>query len=172
MTDSAFALTAFFMVAAALWAVTAHNVLHAALGLIAAFFATAILYLGLRAECLAIAQVLVYIGVVVVFVVFTILLTTRLGDEILLPRLWRVLLGVLFAGVFLGMGAFMLSRAGDLLEGAGLAPEEYGSLMSVGNKLLGTGEGGLLVPFEVVSVLLLACIIGAIAVARKPEDDR
>jgi len=171
MSDAAFALTAFFMVAAALWAVTANNVLHAALGLIAAFFATAVLYLGLRAEFLAVAQVLVYIGGVVVFVVFTILLTSRLGDEILRPSLWRVLLGVLFAGAFFAVGALMLSRAGDLLEGAGLAPEEYGSLMAVGNKLLGMGEGGLLLPFEVVSVLLLACVIGAIAVARKPEDD-
>lgn len=171
MTDAAFALTAFFMVAAALWAVTANNVLHAALGLVAAFFATAILYLGLRAEFLAIAQVLVYIGGVVVFVVFTILLTTRLGDETLLPGLSRVLIGILFAAAFFATGVVMLSRAGDGLETATRAPEDYGGIMAVGSKLLGMGEGGLLLPFEVVSILLLACIIGAISVARRPEDD-
>lgn len=172
MTTGAFFIVAAIMVASAIWAVTARNILHAALGLVAAFFGTAILYLGLESEFLAIAQVLVYIGGVVVFVVFTILLTSRLGEQAFLPAPVRVGMGLLISALLLGGSLFLLLRAEDVLTGAlRAAPAGFGSLAAVGRKFLTLGADGMLVPFEIISIMLLSAIIGAIAVARKPEDD-
>lgn len=172
MTTAAFLIVAALMVVSAIWAVTAKNILHAALALVAAFFGTAILYLGLESEFLAVAQVLVYIGGVVIFVVFTILLTSRLGEQAFLPQPVRVGLGLALSGALLAGSLFLLYRAEEAVEGAArVAPAAFGSLAAVGRKFLTLGADGMLVPFEIISILLLSAIIGAISVARKPEDD-
>ena len=53
-----------------------------------------------------------------------------------------------------------------------VAPEGHASLRTFGARLLSGETNGFLIPFEVVSLLLLASLIGAISVARKPHEDR
>lgn len=172
MTTGAFYIVAAVMLAAAIWAVTARNVLHAALALITDFFCTAILYLGLEAEFLAVAQVLVYIGGVVVFVVFAILLTTRLGDETLRSSATRKGAALLLAGALLVVNLRALLHASEWLnQPSVVAGPAAGSLVEVGRLFLMPGPAGLLLPFELASLLLLAAIVGAIAIARKQEED-
>jgi NADH:ubiquinone oxidoreductase subunit K/uncharacterized MnhB-related membrane protein len=81
MKDTAFYLVAGIMLALSAGVVMARNILHAALYLIFTLSGTALLYLFMNAEFAAIAQVLVYIGGIVIVVVFTILLTSQLGEQ-------------------------------------------------------------------------------------------
>ena len=77
-------------------------------------------------------------------------------------RGWGILAAVATAGI---TGWALLSRCAALLGGK---PDmEFLTMQKLGEQMLSTDRGGLLLPFEAVSVLLLACIIGAVAVARK-----
>jgi len=170
IADIGFYIVALAILLGGIWAVTAKNILHAAMALIASFFGTAILYLMLSAEFIAIAQVLVYIGGVVIFVIFTILLTTRLGDKAEIAPGMRKLLALALSGVLLGTFLHALDRAGVLVGvKAPVADPNFASIRAVGLRFLDPGTNGFLVPFEIISLLLLISVIGAIVIARKEE---
>ena len=88
--DLAFYVVALFMLVTAVCTVAVKNILQSAVFLIFSFVGTAILYLLLHAEFTALAQVMVYVGGVVIFVVFTILLTSRLGEDAFAVKIPRV----------------------------------------------------------------------------------
>jgi len=170
MVDIGFYIVAFAILAGAVWAVTAKNILHSAMALIGSFFGTAILYLMLSAEFIAIAQVLVYIGGVVIFVIFTILLTTRLGDKAEIAPGMRKLLALALSGTLFGTFVHALSRTGILMSTkTQIADSNYASIERIGMRFLDPGANGFLVPFEIISLLLLISVIGAIVIARKEE---
>lgn len=137
---------------------------HCALSLVIAFAGLAGIYLGLGAEFLGLAQVMVYIGAVAILIVFVMLLT-RSGDEEPEPSAvdgwrWGVVVGVvvtavLFAVVFMGP----LPVVPDRLD----PPPEVRDL---GQKLM----TDFVMPLQVVGVLLTAALIGAaiLAMPRKP----
>jgi NADH-quinone oxidoreductase subunit J len=169
MMNLSFWIIAFFMTAFALGVVTARNILHGALSLIGTFFATAVLYLQLGAEFTAIAQVMVYIGGVVIFTLFTILLTTHLGEESLKTPNFRKITALLIAGfvfvLFLRITSG-LSETQITMTGS----KEIASITDVGTRLLNTGPDGFIVPFEIISLLLLLTMIGSIVIARKESS--
>ncbi|PIY20946.1 MAG: hypothetical protein COZ12_07355, partial [Deltaproteobacteria bacterium CG_4_10_14_3_um_filter_60_8] len=152
--------------------VLAPNLVHAAIALVASFFMTAGLYLLLRMEFVAIAQVLVYIGGVVIFVVITILLTTRLGDRHVPPTPRQRLWGLLIAGALLALPLTYLDPT--LLPNPRATPlsAEAGGLTAIGTRLLQPSAGGFLAPFELISLLLLIALIGAVVIARKHPPSR
>lgn len=171
-----FYLIAGLMVICASGVVLTRNLLHAALSLSGTFFCTAILYLCLHAEFMAVAQVLVYIGGVVIFALFTILLTTNLGERFLLPSKGRVIGGTIFASVIL-VGFIVKLSAIDFLKVDKIAEGNLASLNDLGTRFLDAGPTGFILPFEVISVLLLASMIGAVVIARrqpvtKSKDDQ
>ena len=88
--DLAFYLVAFIILGTAVCTVAVKNILQSAVFLIFSFVATAILYLLLHAEFTALAQVMVYVGGVVIFMVFTILLTSRLGEDAFSVKIPRI----------------------------------------------------------------------------------
>jgi len=170
IADIGFYIVALTMLVCGIWAVTARNMLHAALALIGAFFGTAILYLMLAAEFIAVAQVLVYIGGVVIFVIFTILLTTRLGDKADIAPGMRKLLAFSLSAVLLGTFLHALNRAGVLVGVKDASAEPgFASIQAFGLRFLDPGTHGFLVPFEIISLLLLISVIGAIIIARKED---
>jgi NADH-quinone oxidoreductase subunit J len=159
-----------FMLGGAIWTVSSPNILHAALGLITTFSATAILYTLLHAEFVSLAQVMVYIGGVLIFTVFTILLTTRLGDKHF-PTPWlRVITSAILAGGVFSIFARVLLNLEDELNVRQPICEDYASLLAIGSRLLSPERGGYLVPFEVVSLLLLSTMIGAVVITRRPGE--
>jgi len=167
--DILFYAVSIVMVAAALLTVVVKNILHSAVALIAAFFCTAILYFLLSAEFIAVAQVMVYIGGVIVFVVFTILLTSRLGERTLEVSTKRKLLAAFFAAAITILAIVLLR---EMHGGFMLQQTEYASLDAIGKRLLSPGDDGFLLPFEAISVLLLISLIGAVSIARTPHDDK
>jgi NADH-quinone oxidoreductase subunit J len=169
MTDLVFYVLAGSLICLSVLVVSVSNLLHAAISLIGSFFVTAAIYLLFHMEFVALAQVMVYIGGIVIFMVITILLTSQLGAKNLFPktagqRLW----GILVCGTLLAT----LIRVGLSFETANSAAHqaaEPASLGAVGSRILSTGSSGFIVPFEIVSLLLLIALVGAVVIARKEE---
>jgi NADH-quinone oxidoreductase subunit J len=148
--------------------VTSDNVVHAALHLVAVLASVAAQYVLLAAEFVAATQVLVYIGAIVVLFLFGIMLTrARIGrDQDLTNKHWPVAAAT--ALLLFGVMAFALLDEfawGDSAIPADprIATVEGSNTATVSDSIFST----YLVPFEVVSVLLLAALVGAIVLARK-----
>jgi len=160
--DIAFVILAAIMVGAAIRVVTTKNVVHAALYLVMVLAGVAAQYILLGSEFLAITQVLVYIGAIVVLFLFGIMLTrakTGTDTELDNPTIAKVgagIIGLLLLGL---MGFALWDEFRD---------QEFGDMAvqrtaEVSDSIFST----YLVPFEVISVLLLAALIGAIVLARR-----
>jgi len=169
--DLAFYLVAFIILVTAVCTVAVKNILQSAVFLIFSFVATAILYLLLHAEFTALAQVMVYVGGVVIFVVFTILLTSRLGEDAFAVKIPRIFAAFALSIIFVLVMVKCLLPIEGLSNGVVAAPEGYASLKAFALRLLGYGEDGLVIPFEVVSILLLMTLICAITIARKGKEE-
>ncbi|MCM1162942.1 MAG: NADH-quinone oxidoreductase subunit J [Muribaculaceae bacterium] len=146
--------------------VTTRKILRAATYLLFALFATAGLYFKLDYEFLGTVQIAVYAGGIVVLFVFSILLTTRPGDNSAKLESGKQILGFLgAAAAAVGAGWALLSRCADM--GMSLPAMSNPDMHTIGRAMLGTGYEQYLLPFEAVSILLLACIIGGVVIARK-----
>lgn len=146
--------------------VTTRKILRAATYLLFVLFATAAIYFKLDYEFLGTVQIAVYAGGIVVLFVFAILLTTRPVDKSQLLESRKKFLGLVGAVCAAGLtGWALFSRCADVVKT--LTPMENPSMKSVGEAMLGSGYEQYLLPFEAISVLLLACIIGGVVVARK-----
>jgi NADH-quinone oxidoreductase subunit J len=146
--------------------VTTRKILRAATYLLFVLFATAGLYFKLDYEFLGTVQIAVYAGGIVVLFVFSILLTTRPGDNTEKLASDKQVLGFLgAAAAAVAAGWALCSRCADIFT---TAPSMSNPDMhKIGTAMLGTGHEQYLLPFEAVSVLLLACIIGGVVIARK-----
>jgi len=155
-----FGIIAAVMIFAALSVVTSKNVVHAALWLVIVLAGVAAQYILAAAEFVAISQVLVYIGAVMVLFLFGIMLTrAQIGREVgLNNRNWA--LGVPVGLLLFGLLAWVVLDAygDDTLPDAGPTPTE-----ALSDQFLSI----YLVPFIAVSFVLLAAAIGAIVLARK-----
>lgn len=162
----AFGIIALAVVVAAVRLVTTPNVVHAALWLVVVLAGIAGLYILLAAEFTAIVQVLVYIGAIVVLFLFGIMLTrARLGAEEMVNRGMRPVAVVIALALFGLLTLSLLDYFGDTgFDLMGRSTAELGQTTAqVADSLFLT----YLVPFEVVSVLLLAALTGAIVLARR-----
>jgi len=165
----AFGLLAAAAVIAALKVVTTQNVVHAALYLVVVLSSIAALFVLLAAEFVAITQILVYVGAIVVLFLFGIMLTrAQLGKTHDLDNDQRpaaAITALFLAGI---LGFVLVEAFGDdrlpALEGVSkeAITAERGT-GAVSDAIFST----YLVPFEVVSVLLLAALVGAIVLARR-----
>jgi NADH-quinone oxidoreductase subunit J len=167
--DVFFYITAVAMVAGALLTVLAKNILHSAIALIGTFFGSAILYFLLSAEFVAVAQVMVYIGGVVVFIVFAILLTSHLGEKNLGTSRLRKILAVFFSIIVAILAVTLLKEVGETEQ---TVAESFASLSEIGKRLLSPSDNGFLLPFEAISLLLLISLIGAVTIAHTAKEDK
>jgi NADH-quinone oxidoreductase subunit J len=144
----------------ALMVVTRKNPMSAALSLIASLFAVAALFVLRQAHFLAAIQVIVYAGAVVVLFIFVIMLINVPEDRLPVerPTVYR-LLGVVATGILMIETAVASRRFG---APAGTAADA-GSVEAIGRALF----GDYLLAFEITSVLLLAGVVGAVALAKK-----
>lgn len=154
----------YFLAAFTVWAaavvVLGKNIVRSAVALIFSFCGMAAFYVLLDAEFLAAVQVLIYVGGITILLLFAIMLTSRISakstrvinDQVLLSAIAAVglLIGLIYAG----------TRGIGVLVGPPSLPETSSFL---GRALLTTYA----LPFEAVSILLLAAMVGAIILARK-----
>ena len=158
-------LLAAMVLTGAVWVVTLRNLFRAALSLGVVLLGVAGLFLLLEAEFLAFVQILVYVGAILTLVVFAIMLTAKLQTAPLAPASRPPLPA---AVVSLGLFALLASVTGSV---AGQAPvsSELVTLALLGQQLVTT----LVLPFEVISLVFVAAMVGAIALAaprlKSPE---
>ena len=149
------------------------DLFRAALFLIVTFMGVAVMFVLLRAEFLAAVQVLIYVGAISVLILFAILMT-RDVDEGSPPNRIRVPAGIA-AALFASMGIFVaVSTDWNILDAAinsGAVPVEIASAVAgvLGNTIPSIATllvRDFVLAFEVASVLLLAAVIGALALVR------
>jgi NADH-quinone oxidoreductase subunit J len=161
-------------VAGSLFVVTRKNLITAVMGMVGTFFGIAALYMMLYASFLAIIQMLVYAGAIMVLFVFVIMILNKPEDE---PygapgKFGKVLAAVAIAYLVFRIGAVLIDVTPPspvAIEKPPVTAEGYtwGSTASVGWNLF----NDYLFPFEAVSLLLLVAVVGAIAIARPLRDD-
>lgn len=149
-------------IASALGMLFSKNAIYSALYLIVNFITVAIFYLLLNAAFIALTQITVYAGAIMVLFLFVIML---LGAEQLpgsQPLPWQRPLAIILGVILVVEAAFILLRGGPAAQGAAQLPETFGTPQAIGETLFGP----YLLPFEVVSVLLLAAMVGAVVLSR------
>lgn len=158
--DIVFAVIGVISAVSAILAVTTRNLVHAALWLVVCLGTVAGCYVVLGAELVALVQVLVYVGAVVVLVLFALMLTrSPMGPnrEIASPWWQRLLAAVLGVSVAVLLAATLVPLVGE-----GALESKNGNTQAVSAAVFGTWVW----PFELLSVLLLAALIGAFALAK------
>jgi NADH-quinone oxidoreductase subunit J len=165
----AFWILAVYTLSAAYFVVTARNLFRCAIGLAGTLIGVAGLYLLMEATFLSSIQIAVYVGGVVVLVVFAVLMVEDVTQkEFLRSPLSRCLLASVVAELLLAVvGLTMLSQGFGTHRPAPASAD----VREIGRALLSTQAGGFVLPFEVISLVLVAALVGAITVAGKPGDD-
>ena len=149
--------------------VATRRILRSAVFLLFVLLATAGLYFMLSYTFLAAVQLTVYAGGIVVLIIFSILLTSHISERASMAGV----LQAIFSGIVaaLGAGVTLYTIYSYAFKGTD-APAATSNVKTIGNHLISTGKDGFALPFEVISILLLAAMIGAIVVARKePKQD-
>tara|TARA_B100000902_G_scaffold387023_1_gene430490 strand:- start:710 stop:1222 length:513 start_codon:yes stop_codon:yes gene_type:complete len=150
----------FLIILSAFWVVVSPNLVHSAVSLLFTFFGVAGLYVFLYADFIAAAQVIIYVGGILVLIIFGVMLTNKIDD----PNLSNLSKNQLVASVFcLILFFFQMQIIFNTNWFAGELITRDSTVNDIGMLLLTT----YLLPFEVVSVLLLAALIGAAMLSRK-----
>ena len=173
METAVFIVSALIVLAGGLGVVSSRNPVHAALSLIATLFGIAVLFLNLGAEWLAVVQVIVYTGAIVVLILFVMMLLgvdreEDLDTEPLVgQRLLAGLVGLLFLGAMLAIiiiGKDAIVTGSRSVTGA-LSPT-VSNITQIGTELFTTYVFAL----EVTAALLTIAVVGAVVLSRRPRD--
>lgn len=152
-------------IASAIVTITNRNPVFSAIALIFHFFMLAGLYLNLNAQFLAVLQILVYAGAIMVLVIFVIMLL-NLGDEEKLKEKLNIrkLTAYIFAFILIVQFAVIFTSKGFSPDGHKGA--HVGTVEMIGKDMF----SNYLFPFEAISLLLLAAIIGSVILAKRKVD--
>ena len=159
-----FAVLAIFITVSAVLAVSTRRILRAATYLLFVLFGTAGIYFQLNYSFLGAVQLLIYAGGITVLYVFSILLTSSEGDKAEELKGYKFVAGLAATLAGLGVCLFITLKHHFLPSHF-----EHGelSVRTIGHALMSSDKYGYALPFEVISLLLLACIVGGIMIARK-----
>jgi NADH-quinone oxidoreductase subunit J len=159
-----FLILAALTIAGATAAMTLRKLVHCALALAISLVGLAGLYLDLGAQFVGLAQVLVYVGAVVILIVFAILLTR--ADELPSPRVARAVSGVLVSAcVFAVLAWAIVSGSPALASPQAATAQQQAAISGIGVALMRR----FVLPLEVVGLLLTAALIGAVVIAMEEK---
>jgi len=161
--EYAFTVLAVIGSVSAIRLVTARNVVHAALYLVTTLASVGGVYLILEAEFVAWVQILIYVGAIVILFLFGLMLTKAPIGRDTLDNQQRGLAALVALGVFAGL-AFLINDAFPIRTAERFPPYPAPTAV-VGNAIFHS----YVLPFEAVSFLLLAALIGAMVLARKDD---
>ena len=165
LQQTVFYVVAILMSVFSVMTVTTGSSLRAATYVLFVIFGTAALYLFLCYTFLGAVQLMVYAGGIVVLYVFSILLTNsdksinlKIGRSKLVAALFTIIIGAALVLFLIWTNGFALNVIPDSGEIA---------MREIGHALISSDKYGYVLPFEVAGVLLLACMIGGLLIARK-----
>ena len=155
---------AFMMVIAALFAVTSSKIMRATTLLLFVLFGTAGLYFMLHYTFLGAVQITVYAGGIVVLLIFVVLLLGKGSVDVTQTSMRRYLAGTVTAMTGMIITIYLINTT---QFSQSTVNADSVAMRELGLALMGTEKFHYILPFEVMSVLLLACTVGAILIARK-----
>jgi NADH-quinone oxidoreductase subunit J len=163
-----FLVLAGLAILSALGMLLSRNALYSALYLIINFLTVAVMYLTLHAPFIAIVQITVYTGAIMVLFVFVIMLlgAEQIGSRH--PNRWFLPLALCMGAVLLLETVYIVLSQRDLLPEAAKINAQFGSPQAIGTLLFNQ----YLLPFEATSILLLVAMIGAIVLTKRVETPR
>lgn len=159
-----FIVLAIFICVCSVMAVTTYRILRAATYLLFVLFGTAGIYFLLNYSFLGTVQLVVYAGGITVLYVFSILLTSHNGDRAEKLKKSKMFAGLIASLAGLGICIFVMLK-NQFLPSQFIEGEL--SMRTIGHTLMGLEKYQYILPMEVISILLLACIIGGVMIARK-----
>jgi len=143
------------------------NVIHSAFALLGVFAGVMGLYILLSADFVAIVQLVIYIGGILVLIIFAVMLTTRIdkagGERKLVNKAFEPLPALVLVGVF---GAILWAMISKGIYQTRVAVVFRSTTAYIGDKLLDE----YLLPFEIISILLVLVLVGAVVLGRKDGD--
>jgi NADH:ubiquinone oxidoreductase subunit 6 (subunit J) len=158
-----FFLLAIGVVGAGIAVVTLRNIIHSAVAMMICFGSLAGMYALLGAPIVAAAQVLIYLGAISVLILFAIMLTQAGDANLPAPFHRQVPIAAVIALALIGLVGWAVIQTDWAI-----LPEAVGAAVAdIANAIFTTYA----LPFEIISMLLLVAIIGAIFLARRPEED-
>lgn len=139
------------------------NIFHCAVSLALTLFCVAGVYLFLDAEFLAVVQVLIYVGAIVTLFIFAIMLTANIGDRSVKQANSQVFISALVAAAILFFFIYIIIGEPWMAKVPG---EAYFSLRQIGGALMSVYA----LPFEFISLILLAALVGAIVIGKAGKE--
>jgi NADH-quinone oxidoreductase subunit J len=163
-----FYILSIFILVAGLLAVTTRKIFRSAIWLLFSLIGVAGLYFWLQMEFIAAVQIIVYVGGIVVLIIFSIFLTQQSGNQMQKPPPVRVIFSL--AAVCIGFVLSYLLIYRFPFRASSTTRLDV-SVRNIGSQMLSTMEHGYVLPLEVVSILLLAAMIGCIVIAMKIKPE-
>ena len=147
----------------AIWVVVSPNLVHSAVSLLFTLFGIAGLYVFLFADFLAATQVVIYVGGILVLIIFGVMLTNKIDKPVIESVSSNKIIGVLISSfIFTILSIIVIQTKWPVIENSSPGPS---TVELIGKLILGK----YLLPFELVSILLLAALVGAALLARKNQ---
>lgn len=154
-------------VLSALGILFSRNVLHAAFLLMLSFFSIAGIYVLANASFIGVTQLLIYVGGILVLMVFGLMLTTKLNGKALITENHNKIVGVLLGVVFFSVLSHIIFTANlEVLVSNKTMPEN--AIEFIGINLM----SNYLIPFEIAAILLLIALIGAAVISEKRRENQ
>lgn len=162
-----FYLLTALVLSSAILSVTTRLIFRAAVYLLFTLIGIAGIYFWLDYQFIAAVQIVVYVGGIVVLIIFSIFLTQQAGEKMEQQKLDRKIFAALT--VFCGFALTMLQVVKNNFD---ITQKTNNiTVADIGKQMLRTEDGGYALPFEVVSILLLAAMIGCIVIALKSKPE-
>jgi len=166
-TQIIFYIIAAFILGCGLLSMTTRKIFRSAIWLLFSLLGVSGLYFWLQVEFIAAVQIVLYVGGIVVLIIFSVFLTQQSGKEMPKAPVRRTIAGIL--AVLFGFAfTYFLIYKYNFKAGDGKFDME---VSRIGNQMLSTGENGFALPFEVVSILLLSAMVGCIVIAMKAPSN-
>ena len=166
-TQIIFYILSAFLLGAAIAAVTTRKIFRAAIWLLFSLMCIAGLYFWMELAFIAAVQIIVYVGGIVVLIIFAVFLTQKSGKQLAKPVTKRAVFGLLAVLFGFTFTSYLIYKN----EFAETTTRPFtAEVAAIGTQLLSTSSHGYVLPFEVVSILLLAAMVGCIVIAMKTEN--
>lgn len=163
-----FYLLAAMTIGCGIIAVSTRQIFRAAIALLFSLVGIAGIYFWMDYEFIAAVQIVVYVGGIVVLIIFSIFLTQQSGEKLPIQKMGRKIFSLL--AVFCGFALTIVQIFQHTFTKTTAAPTGV-TVRNIGEELISLDKNGYALPFEVVSILLLAAMIGCIVIAtRTPAE--
>ena len=148
----------------AIWVVVSPNLVHSAVALLFTLFSIAAIYVFLYADFIAATQVVIYVGGILVLIIFGVMLTNKIDNATISSPTHKRIPGIISCLILLAIQFYVIFNTNWYVN---VNQAKDSTIKDIGNLLLTK----YLLPFEVVSILLLAALVGAAMLSRKKVEN-